>query len=110
SRNEDLAFIRLDAPESPNARAYLGLQDAKTFSIGDIQTRILLIEVFSMYCPHCQREAPAVNTLYQQIIDRGDLADRIKIIGIGVGNSSFEVGVFQKTYNVPFPLFPDPSM
>ncbi len=107
---EGIAEMRLPVPETAESRNYLGIDEGETFAIGDIKTRILLIEVFSMYCPHCQREAPRVNNLYQRIAENPELKDRIKMIGIGVGNTAYEVDIFRKTYAIPFPLFPDRSM
>jgi peroxiredoxin len=61
-----------------------------------------------MYCPHCQREAPALNELNALIASRG-LSDDLKLIGVGIGNSDFEVQVFRDKYAITFPLFSDPD-
>ena len=103
-----LPSLRLAAPQAPEQRAYLGLApDADGFTLDEIRAPVVIIEIFSMYCPHCQREAPTVNRLYQMIEARPEWRDAVRLIGIGVGNSAYEVGFFKETYGIQFPLIPD---
>ena len=90
-------------------RDYLGIKTTEPFALNDIQTQVLIVEVFDFYCPHCQQEAPNVNRLYENIAADPYLKDHVKLIGIGVRNTTFEVNQFRKTFAVPFPLFPDRS-
>ncbi|MDD2390082.1 MAG: TlpA disulfide reductase family protein [Desulfobacterales bacterium] len=105
-----LPDITLKIPDDDVHRTYLGLKGSDSFQIPQIRSRVVIIEIFSMYCPHCQRHAPSVNQLYQRIQKSGDFRDKIKIIGIGAGNSPFEVDFFRKSYAIPFPLFPDTDL
>jgi peroxiredoxin len=102
-----LPDFTLPAPEDSAHRAYLGLSSAEPFKIPQINAKIVIIEIFSMYCPHCQREAPTINTFYEKIKNTPKFKDSVKLIGIGAGNSAFEVDFFRKKYGIPFPLFPD---
>jgi len=106
-KGDVLPEIKIPVPVNATDRSYLRLKNSGFFKIPQIKTKVVIIEIFSMYCPHCQREAPEVNRLYSIIEDSPDLKDKIKLIGIGAGNSTFEVEVFKKKYTVPFPLFPD---
>jgi len=102
-----LPMINLQVPQSDAARNYLGLSGEGFFTIPQIKAKVVIVEIFSMYCPHCQWEAPKVNELYWAVEKDSDLKGQIKIIGIGAGNSSYEVGIFRDNYQIPFPLFPD---
>lgn len=107
SKGDVLPKINLPIPKSPDEKSYLGLSGVGTFKIPQIKAKVVIVEVFSMYCPYCQKDAPRINEMYQVIENNPDFKNKIKIIGIGAGNSSFEVEVFKKTYHVPFPLFAD---
>ena len=105
----DLPALRLPRPDAAAQRNYLGVGEAETFAMRDIRTRILIIEVFNFYCPHCQAEAPNINRLYRRIESDAQYRGQIKIIGIGIGNTRYEVERFRKRYAIPFPLFADRS-
>jgi peroxiredoxin len=102
-----LPQIRLPIPKVTGEKSYLGISGEGYFKIPQIETTIVIIEIFSLYCPVCQTSAPEVNTLYQMIEQVPDLKERIKMIGIGAGNSVLEVNTFKEKNKVPFPLFPD---
>lgn len=107
SIGEQLLSITLQAPEKKTDVSYLGIEEAGSFRITDIPCDVLLVEIFSMYCPHCQKEAPNLNEFFRLLRNSDRFAERIKMIGIGVGNSAFEVNYFRKQYDIKFPMFPD---
>lgn len=115
SRAEDHALsvgaalppIRLQAPADAAQRGYLGLAPKSDFTIDQIQAEVVIVQIFSMYCPICQREASKVNQLFSAVERNAELRRRVKIIGIGAGNSPYEVDFFRKSFQVPFPIFAD---
>jgi thiol-disulfide isomerase/thioredoxin len=110
--DKNLSFpeFEIPIPQSELEKSYLAVSGTGNFRVEQIRTQVLIIEIFNFYCPHCQRVAPRVNEIYQEIQGRSDMKEKIKMIGIGIGNSPYEVNSFREKYQVPFPLFPDQSM
>jgi thiol-disulfide isomerase/thioredoxin len=102
-----LSAMELPPPKTAEAAKYLGISQSGPFKISEISAEVVVIEIFSMYCPYCQTDAPNVNELYKLIQGDPSLKKKIRMIGIGTGNTPFEIEVFRKKYDVKFPLFPD---
>lgn len=102
-----LPGISLPIPKDSNEKDYLGISGAGFFKIPQIKAEGVLIQIFNTYCPICQTTASAMGELYRQIENNPALKDKIKLIGIGVGNNALEAEVFKQTYHIPFPIFPD---
>ncbi|NOY81829.1 MAG: TlpA family protein disulfide reductase [Kiritimatiellaeota bacterium] len=109
NRGDTFPSVVLEAPSDPSARTYLGLKPgATTFAVQDIRADMVIIEVLDMYCRFCQQGAPAANELRKMLESRG-VADRVKMIGIAIGNSRFEAALFADRFRVRFPVVPDPD-
>jgi len=102
-----LPGISLPIPKNSDEKNYLGLSGEGLFRIPQIKAEGVLIEIFNIYCPICQSTASATGDLYRQIENNPNLKNKIKLVGIGVGNNALEAEVFKQTYHIPFPIFPD---
>jgi peroxiredoxin len=109
SEGKTLPAFKLSMPANPEIKQYLGVDGGSDFTLNQIRSKLILIEIFSAVCPGCLENAPRVNNLYNIISDDSDLKSTIVMLGIAVGNDEKLVDVYQKKYNVKFPLFPDPN-
>lgn len=110
--SEEMPVLSLITPESKVDREYLGLetQPQEVFHIADIKADVLVLELFSMYCPYCQAEAPLVNELHELAIAKKSEGVTIKMLGLGASNTEFEVQQFKNVYQLMFPVLPDKSL
>jgi peroxiredoxin len=99
--------ITLTAPADGPDLKYLGIGKEGTFTIRDVAAPIVVVECFNIYCPYCQADAPTTVDLFGRIKADPRLSGRVRMIGIGMGNSDYEVGLFKEKYRIPFPLFAD---
>jgi len=109
-RGGKLPALRLPIPTDSDEKIYLGLSGEGFFDIPQIKAEGVLIKIFNIYCPVCQSSALAMAKLYRQIENNPDLKNKIKLIGIGAGNTPTEIEAFKQTHNIPFPIFPDEDL
>lgn len=101
--------VSLAGDPSEADQAYLGVsRTAPPYPLSRLTGRAYLVEMFSMYCPFCQREAQPLAEMFKTL-QASRHKDQFKMIGIGVNNSVFEVDLFKKKFPTPFPLFADPD-
>lgn len=56
----------------------------QTLALSDFRGRVIVLEFFETWCPHCQRMAPIMEGLYQKYSDQ--------VVFISVGGSDLEPG------------------
>ena len=88
-------------------REYLGLGEEETFTVEDIEEELVVVEFLNKYCFHCQVQAPVFVLAYNTIQADAVLRDKVKMIGVGAGNTRHQLEVFRGETGVQFPLVPD---
>ncbi len=107
SSDDVWSTLRLPIPKRVGDRNYLGLPEGDTFKLAQIDARLIVVQVYSMYCPICQREAWKVNDLFSLIVNSEKTANKVKFLAIGAGNTEFEIDFYRTAYNSAYPLFSD---
>ena len=108
-RADEIHSFVLTSPPTADERAYLGITK-DTFRLADVQADIVIVELFSLYCGLCVKEAPAVAELFSLAKKQSTPQRRIVLVGLGAGNNAKEVASFKTQNSVPFPLVPDQKM
>ena len=104
-----LPGFKMEMTLNPEMLQYLGLEAGPDFTLSQIRSKLVVIEVFSALCQECHKNAPRVNKLYSIISNDSDLQADVKMLGIAVGNDTRLVDVYKKTYKVKFPIVADPK-
>jgi peroxiredoxin len=99
-----LSFSNLFTTED---KKYLGDGKKEILSSDDIQAEVLVVNFLNTNCIYCIKSLPSFNRIFQRIEQDQGLSKRIKIIGIGVGDTRMEVAVFKEQHAVPYPIIPD---
>lgn len=88
-------------------KKYFGVSEKAIFSLGDIEAEVLVIQFLNTNCVYCIKSVPAFNEIFQTVKQDQILLKRIKMIGIGAGDTPGEVAAFKGQYAVPYPIIPD---
>lgn len=95
----------LPAPDTPEARRSLGLDaDASTFALEDLARPRVVVLVFDLYCPACQKSARNMHALGEAVARE---FPEVPMLAVGSGDTAFETKRFCGRFDLPFPCVSD---
>ncbi|MBW2518866.1 MAG: redoxin domain-containing protein [Deltaproteobacteria bacterium] len=102
--------MSLPVPANAGDVEYLGLEtEPDSFELTQINGELILVEALNVHCVHCQMQVPSYRELFRLIEADPVTREKVKMIGIALGNSQEEVQHFRQTYQVLFPVLADPQ-
>ncbi|MGL1862028.1 MAG: TlpA family protein disulfide reductase [Pseudodesulfovibrio sp.] len=73
----------------------LGLDSNREFTLADISTPYIYIEILGVYCTVCQQQQPTLTKLYKWL-KKTKLNKQITMLGIAAGGTTMEVEYIRK--------------
>lgn len=106
-RGAEIPDLSADPLAEPDGYAKLGLtQTSGPVKLTDIKGEILILELFNRFCMSCLKQTAELEK-FNQDIQKAGLADKIKILGIGIGNSGPDLVAFKKVVPYSYAVAPD---
>lgn len=100
-------FAALPTPVDAEQSAYLGIEnDRESFKLSEVQADVLVVLVFDLYCHVCGQSAANMSRLEETLYGQSDDC-RVRVIGLGRGDTQFEVETFARKFKLSFPVFSD---
>ncbi|MFZ2448732.1 MAG: TlpA disulfide reductase family protein [Syntrophobacteraceae bacterium] len=99
--------FQLPSPAIEGDRTYLGVKGA-TFTLSEVDSPLLVVEIIGVYCPYCYEQAPIFNKLHARL-EKKNLGNKVKMLAVASGGTATEVEYLRKKDSYAFPVVQDES-
>lgn len=100
------AVAELEGDDVARQKANFTLTDlrGKTWTLKDLQGKVVLVNFWATWCPPCQKEMPDLEALYNQYKDKGFV-----ILAISEDEETPKVAPFIAERKITYPILLDPG-
>ncbi len=102
-----LPDFQIETPRSGQEREYLGIGEVANFSVTQVGSPLLIIEIAGVFCPQCHIQAPLFNTLHNRIRKNADLDSKVRMMVLAAGATDNETAYMKQQLHIPFPVLKD---
>jgi hypothetical protein len=104
---DDFPDIVLASPGDSHVATYLGVDKDKGFTVSDLKSDVVLVEVMNVNCHSCRKQAHVYNKLYDLIESNPETKGRIKMLAIAVGSQDVYIKEFADEFKTLYPVLQD---
>ena len=84
----------------------INLENGQTLSLSDLEGKVVFINFFATWCPHCRKELPH---LEEAVYEKYKNNDNFKLLVIGREHTWEDINKFKNQQNSSLPFYPDPE-